>query len=62
MGLKFEGCVDGANHALVFRRVGNINKYMLMLVGSIAKIVGPLLNKIIPKLAATRFKLRKLLP
>ena len=62
MGLKFEGCVDGANHALVFRKVGNIHKYMLILFVSIAKVVGPLLNKIIPIQGAIKFKLRKIWP
>ncbi len=62
MGLKFEGCVDGTNHALVFRKVGNIHKYMLRLFVSIAKVVGPLLNKIIPIQDAIKFKLRKIWP
>ncbi len=44
MGLKFEGRVDGANHALVFKRVGKIEENKLILLNSIAKLIGPLLN------------------
>jgi len=62
LGLKYEGCVNGANHALVFRKVGNTHKYMLILFVSIAKVVGPLLNKIIPIQGAIKFKLRKIWP
>lgn len=59
LGLKFVGCVDGANHAQVFKRVGNINKYTLMLLVVTAKLIGPLLNGIIPTIGTTRFRLRK---
>jgi hypothetical protein len=59
MGLKLEGYVEGANHALVFRRTGNIQKYRLMLLDLMAKLVGPLLNKIFPIWGAILFKLRK---
>ena len=59
MGLKFEGRVDGASHALVFKRVGNIDKNMLMLLSSAAKIIGPLLNTMVTILRAIRLKLKK---
>jgi len=62
IGLKFEGRVDGANHALVFRRVGNSDKSMFMLLSAIARLVGPLLNAMIPLLRAIRLKMRKQQP
>lgn len=60
MGLKFEGRVAGASHALVFKRVGKIDKNKFMLFSSIAKIIGPMLNILIPFFGAIRFKTRKL--
>jgi hypothetical protein len=59
MGLKFEGRVNGASHALVFKRAGNLDKNICMLLSAIAKLVGPLLNTMIPILGATRIKMRK---
>lgn len=58
MGLKFEGRVAGANHALVFKRVGNIDNNYVQTLGLIAKLVGPLLNTMIPLWGAIRIKIR----
>lgn len=62
MGLKFEGRVDGANHALVFKRVGNLDRNMCILLSSIAKLVGPLLNIMIPILGSIRLRMREQRP
>jgi len=59
MGLKFEGRAEGVNHALIFKRVGNIDKNILMLLSSIAKLIGPLLNSMIPLLGIIWLKMRK---
>lgn len=59
MGLKFEGQVDGASHALVFKKVGGIDKNKSTLFSSIAKLVGPLLNTIVPIFGAIRIKMRR---
>ena len=44
MGLKFVGQVEGASHALVFQRVGDVNKIKFKYLKSIAKSVGPFFN------------------
>ncbi len=58
LGLKLEGCIEGANHVLVFRKQGNTNKYLLILLAAIAKIVGPLLNRATPYTGEIRRKPR----
>jgi 2-polyprenyl-6-hydroxyphenyl methylase/3-demethylubiquinone-9 3-methyltransferase len=58
MGLKFEGRVEGVTHGLVFKRDGNSNKKMFMLLSAIAKLVGPFLNAIITLFSAIRHKMR----
>ncbi|MBI5007635.1 MAG: methyltransferase domain-containing protein [Nitrosomonadales bacterium] len=57
LGLKYDGCIEGAGHALVFRRRGNINRFMLALFVPIAKLAGPLLNMAIPAIASLRRRL-----
>lgn len=59
MGLKYEGRVDGANHALVFRKVGNSDKTMTRFLGTLAKLAGPLLNMMASLLGTTLRKMRK---
>ena len=45
LGLRFEGrVIKGASHALVFKRIGNINYYMLRVASLVAMIIGPVLN------------------
>lgn len=60
MGLKFEGRVDGAEHALIFRRVGSVDQNMVRLLDLIAKIIGPVLNSMIPLWTAFRLKIGEL--
>ena len=48
MGLKFEGRVEGAEHALIFKRVGNINENLFILFNVTSKLIGPLLNIMFP--------------
>lgn len=60
LGLKFEGRIDGASHVLVFKRVGKIDKKKFMFICSIAKIIGPILNAMVPLLGPLRRKIRKL--
>ena len=43
-GLEFIGQVAGVNHAMIFRRVGNVNKTRFKFLESIAKFVGPSVN------------------
>jgi len=43
-GLEFIGQVAGVNHAMIFRRVGNVNKTSFKFLESIAKFVGPSVN------------------
>lgn len=44
MGLKFLKRVEGANHALVFQRVGQIDMLRVNRFVAIAKVIGPILN------------------
>jgi len=44
MGLKFVGRVDGANHALVFQRVGTVESIRVARRETAAKFVAPFFN------------------
>lgn len=59
LGLNFEGRVKGAEHALVFKRVGKINISKVILFDLVSKFVAPLLNAMIPQGNAILFKLTK---
>ena len=56
MGLKFVGRVGGANHALVFQRVGGVDKNRVKRLAAIAKFVGPFLNTSYSLLGAIKRK------
>lgn len=60
MGLKYEGRVSGADHALIFRKAGSFDRYMVKLVVSIAKLIGPVLNSMIPRLGEVLQKIRNM--
>ena len=54
MGLKCVGRVDGADHALVFEKVGTPDKAKTAFLNAMAKVAGPLLNTMGPVLGAIR--------
>ncbi len=45
-GLEFVGKVENVSHAMVFRRTGNSNYIIFKFVESIAKFLGPIINKV----------------
>lgn len=59
MGLKFVSRVEGAEHALIFKRVGNVNKNLFVVINAISKFVGPILNIVFPLLNSIRLKFGK---
>ena len=54
MGLKCVGRVVGADHALVFEKVGTSDKAKTAFLNAVAKVAGPLLNTMGPVLGAIR--------
>jgi len=54
MGLKCVGRVVGADHALVFEKVGTSDKAKTAFLNTVAKVAGPLLNTMGPVLGAIR--------
>ncbi len=52
--------MNGASHALVFKKVGNVDKNKLLFLCAVAKLIGPALNTMIPILSAIRNKMRNL--
>jgi 2-polyprenyl-3-methyl-5-hydroxy-6-metoxy-1,4-benzoquinol methylase len=59
MGLEFIGRVDGANHALVFKKVGGVDSVRIIVFSLIAKLLGPLLNFSVPVFRAIGGRIRK---
>lgn len=61
MGLKFIGTVDGAKHAQVFKRVGEISEGRVVLIVGIAKVLGLFINFVmsIKVNILTKFKVGK---
>lgn len=56
LGLQFVGQVEGASHALVFLRVGNVDMNRFKRIAGMAKFVGPFCNKIYGRLGAIKRK------
>ena len=46
MGLRYEGRVPGASHALAFRRIGDIERNKFMVLHIFAKFIGSILNRV----------------
>lgn len=59
MGLEFQGRVDGASHALVFKKVGSVDGLRPVVFGLIARLVGPLLNATVAVYLAIGGRIRK---
>lgn len=58
LGLQFVGKVPGAEHALVFRRVGSVDAERLRRLDAAAKIIGPWMNRLRPIAAGIKRRLR----